>query len=89
MMRKTLGSPMDLENLPSLLGRIFRIALYGKDDYNYAQWTDEHSGSSVEQKNAAWKRCRDSLGMYYAPEAENPEEVAAGIGATRQQFVHR
>ena len=36
MLRKNLNSPSDLSKMPSLLGRIFRIAMYGRDDFDYA-----------------------------------------------------
>ncbi len=69
MMRKHLGSPDDLQKMPSLLGRIFRIALYGRDDFNYAQF---FSGVATDEtRNAAWKTCRDHLGMHSTPDPDD------------------
>ena len=36
MMRKNLNDPSDLNKMPSFLGRVFRIALYGTDDFDYS-----------------------------------------------------
>jgi len=35
MLRKNLNDPEDLKKMPSLLGRVFRLALWGRDDYPY------------------------------------------------------
>lgn len=72
MMRKNLGRPEDLANLPSLLGRIFRIALYGGDSFDY----ELLAGASAADKLAAWKRCRDSMGMHatYDPDDKSRQQ---------------
>ncbi len=58
-----LKSPEDLQMMPSLLGRIFRIALYGRDDFNYQQYL-EQSAAGDAVRNTAWKTCRDHLSMH-------------------------
>lgn len=60
MLRKHLSGPEDLNKLPSLLGRIFRIALYGHDSFDYTPYV---TGSN-EAKQSAWKACKDHLGMH-------------------------
>ena len=60
MLRKSLGGPQDLDKMPSILGRIFRIALYGVDDYDYTSLVT----ATDEVKLTAWKKCRDSFGMH-------------------------
>jgi hypothetical protein len=80
MMRKSLGSPQDLDKLPSLLGRIFRIALYGRDSFDYTT----PYGASEETKLAAWKSCRDAMGMHSVPERD---VSTVEDGSTRQQYV--
>lgn len=81
MMRKALGGPADLARMPSLLGRIFRIALYGKDSFDYSALYS----ASVEAKNAAWKTCRDGLGMHAVPDKDVSN---VDSGSSRQQYVH-
>lgn len=82
MMRKSLGSPADLDKLPSLLGRIFRIALYGRDNFDYQSLV----AATPDTKLAAWKSCRDAMGMHSVPERDvsTPED-----GSTRQQYIHQ
>ncbi len=80
MMRKALGSPEDLHKLPSLLGRIFRIAMYGKDDFDYSVLYK----STASEKNGAWKVCRDGMGMHSGPEKD---VSTVDDGSTRQQYV--
>ena len=80
MMRKNLGSPEDLNKLPSLLGRIFRIALYGYDDFDYASLF--HADANT--KLSAWKACKEGMGMYAVPERD---ESSIDDGSSRQQFV--
>ncbi len=70
MMRKHLSSPEDLKKMPSLLGRIFRIALYGHDDFNYQHYL-EQSAAGNEVRNKAWKTCRDHLGMHVTPDPDD------------------
>lgn len=81
MMRKALGGPADLARMPSLLGRIFRIALFGKDEFDYRPLY----AASVEAKNAAWKSCRDGLGMHAVPDRD---VSSVDSGSSRQQYVH-
>ena len=66
MLRKALSDPKDLERMPSLLGRIFRIALTGKDTFDYARNLE----ASTDQKNVAFKACRDHFGMYLTPDPD-------------------
>ncbi len=65
MMRDTLKSPEDLQKMPSLLGRIFRIALYGHDDFNYQQYL-KRSIAGHEVRNSAWATCTKLLGLHQA-----------------------
>ena len=81
MMRKALGGPADLQRMPSLLGRIFRIALYGRDTFDYQPLYS----ATVEAKNAAWKSCRDGLGMHAVPEKDMS---SVDSGSSRQQYVY-
>ena len=80
MMRKALGSPDDLNKLPSLLGRIFRIAMYGKDSFDYTALYR----ATVAEKNAAWKVCRDGMGMHSGPDRDTS---TVDDGSSRQQYV--
>ncbi len=82
MMRKSLGSPDDLQRLPSLLGRILRIALYGWDNYDY----EGLIAASAEAKLQAWKSCKEGMGMYSVPERDGSELDSA---STRQQYVQK
>lgn len=81
MMRKAMAGPSDLQRMPSLLGRIFRIALYGKDTFDYQQLIS----ASLEAKNAAWKACRDRLGMHAVPDKDVSN---VDSGSSRQQYVY-
>lgn len=74
MLRKALGSPEDLNKMPSLLGRIFRIALYGYDTFDYSPFINGDSS----MKQAAWKSCKDHLGMHFTPDIDDK---------TRQQYT--
>lgn len=67
MMRKYLSSPEDLEKMPSLLGRIFRIAIWGKDNYDYSRYYS----MSNEEKSAVWDTCRNTLGMHATPDVDD------------------
>lgn len=60
MLRKHLSGPDDLKKMPSLLGRIFRIALYGHDSFDYSPFVT--GGNDVRQ--AVWKGCKEHLGMH-------------------------
>jgi hypothetical protein len=82
MMRKSLGSPDDLQRLPSLLGRIFRIALFGRDLFDYEALV----AAPAESKLQAWKTCRENMGMYSVPERDSSELDSA---STRQQYVQK
>jgi hypothetical protein len=72
MMRKQLGSPEDLDKLPSYLGHIFRLSYYGYDSFNYEQHINAVSGSTEVEKDLerdrVWKKCRDEMGMYGIPD---------------------
>lgn len=67
MMRKTLNSPQDLEVMPSLLGRVLRIALYGHDSFDY----EPLLRAPEEEKLSAWKKCRDAMGMHATYDADD------------------
>jgi hypothetical protein len=60
MLRKNLGGPQDLENMPSFLGRIFRIAMYGVDNFDYLQLVKATDDAKLD----AWKKCRNAFGMH-------------------------
>eukprot|EP01036_Dinobryon_divergens_P030196 gene30195-39399_t len=66
-MRKNLNSPSDLNKMPSLLGRIFRIAMYGRDDFDYASL----ASASNDEKLSSWKTCRNHLGMHATPDIDD------------------
>lgn len=74
MLRKNLNSAQDLDNLPSYLGSIFRLALHGRDDFDYKALI----AAPKEAKRASWKRCRDAMGMHATPD---PDDKA------RQQYT--
>lgn len=83
-MRKALNSPHDLQRMPSLLGRIFRIALYGADDYDYSSY----ASNSVDAKNKVWQTCRDHLGMHSTPDRQEQQLQYSGSAASsRQQYT--
>lgn len=82
MMRKSLGSPDDLNRLPSLLGRIYRIALYGRDTYDYSHLIS----ATTEERNQAWQQCREAMGMYSVPERDTSD---VDHGSSRQQYVQK
>jgi len=67
MMRKNLSDERDLSIMPSLLGRIFRIAVFGYDDFDYESVVKSDS----KQKKTAWKACRDLLGMHSTPDKDD------------------
>mmetsp|Transcript_1484 Transcript_1484/g.2442 ORF Transcript_1484/g.2442 Transcript_1484/m.2442 type:complete len:437 (+) Transcript_1484:26-1336(+) len=79
MMRKALAHPDHLANMPSLLGRIFRIALYGKDAFDYSTYYN----AEVSVKDTAWKTCRDSLGMHTTPDTS----LDLSLPTHRQQYT--
>lgn len=84
MMRKNLRGPEDLHQMPSLLGSIFRVAVYGEDSFDYiallggkaAQDTVASSGSLFsdlsDRKVQVWNACRAHLGMGVTPEDRGP-----------------
>ena len=65
MIYKNLRGPEDLQMLPSLLGSIFRMAIFGKDSYDYAGLlnTAKHGKNHTDLKLQAWYDCRAHLGM--------------------------
>ena len=77
MMRKQLGSPEDLDVMPSYLGRVFRLAYYGYDSFDYAKWIDV---ATDEERDSAWNKCRSQLGMHSVPDEDYDREH-------RQQFT--
>jgi hypothetical protein len=74
MMRKTVHSPEVLQHMPSLLGSYFRIAMYGRDDFDYSTLLT----GSDETKLNAWQNCRVAMGMHSHPDPND---------STRQQYV--
>jgi hypothetical protein len=74
MMRRTVDSPESLQHLPSLLGSYFRVALYGRDDFNYEALLT----ASDEAKLNAWNTCRSNMGIHSIPDTTD---------AARQQYV--
>ena len=82
-MRKNLGSPADLNKLPSYLGHVFRSALNdGVDSFDYQSL---HTVGAGEQQEAvklrmekAWAECRDAMGMHMPPDLSSTD---------RQQYV--
>ncbi len=72
MMRKHLGTPEDLDVMPSYLGHIFRLSYYGSDNFDYGKYLK--SGSTDEERDASWKKCRDHMGMYMTPDPDYERE---------------
>jgi hypothetical protein len=79
MMRKTLAGPEDLAHLPSLLGRIFRLALTGTDSFDYAAL----QSMPRDAWDQSWRKCREQLGMHATPDAS----VDTADPVHRQQYV--
>jgi Glycosyltransferase sugar-binding region containing DXD motif len=75
MMRKTLSSPADLQKMPSLLGRVFRTAALGSDEFDYSALVR----ASDAVKDESWAACRSMLGMHSPP--PDPSD------ASRQQYL--
>jgi hypothetical protein len=82
MIRRNLRGPEDLQLIPSLLGGLFRraISVTAEDTFDYASLVR----ASNDVKLAAWKKCRDHLGMY-----SNPDDRSAYVSgkSERQQYV--
>lgn len=74
-MRKNLNDPKQLGELfPSYLGRLFRVAMYQIDHFDYRSL---HQASNAYRLKV-WQTCRHAMGMHYAPEGDQ------GIG--RHQY---
>ncbi len=69
MMRKSLGSPDDLSVMPSYLGHLFRLVYFGYDNFDYDAYLSNSEDHSM--RDAAWKKCRDHMGMHMTPDADN------------------
>lgn len=67
MMRKQLGSPEDLERMPSYLGHVFRLTYYGHDSFDYAKLIN---AASDGERDASWQKCREQLGMHMVPDPD-------------------
>lgn len=76
MLRKHLNSPADLEKMPSFLGHVFRLAYYGKDDFDYTALKDGSDALRLDK----YKTCREFLGMY------TPPEEVSKLPHERQQY---
>ena len=68
MIHKNLRGPEDLQKLPSLLDSIFRVALFGKDSFDYAGLLNhptkqQRQNGTTDLKLHAWNGCRAHLGM--------------------------
>lgn len=68
-MRKSLGSPEDLNVMPSYLGRLFRLTYYGYDSFNYNDYTRNLKDHT--EREAMWKKCRDHMGMHMVRDADS------------------
>ena len=71
MMRKNLGSPSDLKDLPSLLGHYFRLAYYHEDSYDYKSLLQ----LSLAEKLQAWNTCKHKFGIHYTPNDDRQQYV--------------
>ncbi len=74
MMRKNLNGPGDLDEMPSLLGHVFRVSHHGVDGFDYQRVLE----GSPEAKLLAWQSCRNRLGMHLNPDRDTKE---------RQQYM--
>ena len=74
-MRKNLNDLQQIrQTLPSLLGHIFRQAVFHEDRFNY----DSLLLADNKVRLSAWQDCRTAMGMHYSPEKDE------GIG--RHQY---
>ena len=71
MMRKNLGSPIDLNDLPSLLGHYFRLAYYHQDTFDYGSLVT----LSTEDKMKLWTSCKNKFGIHYTPNDDRQQYV--------------
>ena len=96
MLRKHIA-PEHVDMMPSFLGRAFRMAVHGKDTFDYAPFEAAYAktqaqGAGVEDSQAqvalaAWDMCRSMLGMGQALESRRPKEDHIRKPTERQQFV--
>ena len=92
LLRQALG-PESLPNMPSFLGRAFRFAAFGKDNYNYTQWSAlfhaEMSGHADSQEMLraleVFSSCRSMLGLSGHLDPCDPPKHRPP--SERQQFV--